>query len=209
MALQYQSRPEPMNATPHHSKVKVSVTLSDSFFIAGDAVTGRMELESRADKGLGLGIIMVELVAIEGRYRSLYPHGVPILTTFLRANFSRSFRNLNIPTHPSPFSGSWSTSFKCCPAPPRRRRAPSTGASPPRPARTNDLPLSSPSPAFLPSIHRFRKRTCQNTIRGPRLCWRRLERPEQARHRQVPCRRAAALPWRRRCHRGRGRWFRF
>jgi hypothetical protein len=68
MALQYQSRPEPMNATPHHSKVKVSVTLSDSFYIAGDAVTGKMELESRADKGLGIGIIMVELVAIEGRH---------------------------------------------------------------------------------------------------------------------------------------------
>ncbi len=55
-----------MNATPHHSKVKVSVILSDPFYIAGDAVTGKMELESRADKGLGLGIIMVELVAIEG-----------------------------------------------------------------------------------------------------------------------------------------------
>jgi hypothetical protein len=66
MALQSQSRPEPMNATPHHSKVKISVTLSDPFYIAGDAVTGKIELESRADKGLGLGIIMVELVAIEG-----------------------------------------------------------------------------------------------------------------------------------------------
>jgi hypothetical protein len=55
-----------MNATPHHSKVKVSVTLSDPFYIAGDAVTGKVELESRAGKGLGLGIIMVELVAIEG-----------------------------------------------------------------------------------------------------------------------------------------------
>src|SRR6266849_4021961 len=81
MALQYQSRPEPMNATPHHSKVKVSVTLSDSFYIAGDAVTGKMELESRADKGLGLGIIMVELVAIEGRYfLFLFPNGAPLWT---------------------------------------------------------------------------------------------------------------------------------
>ena len=66
MALQSQSRPEPMNATPHHPKVKVSVTLSDPFYIAGSTITGKMELESRADKGLGLGIIMVELVAIEG-----------------------------------------------------------------------------------------------------------------------------------------------
>ena len=70
-----------MNATPHHSKVKVSVTLSDSFYIAGDAVTGKMELESRADKGLGLGIIMIELVAIEGRKSlALSPNGAPLLT---------------------------------------------------------------------------------------------------------------------------------
>lgn len=55
-----------MNATPHHSKVRLSVTLSDKFYIAGDAITGKMELESRADTGLGLGIIAVELIAIEG-----------------------------------------------------------------------------------------------------------------------------------------------
>jgi hypothetical protein len=56
-----------MNATPYHSKVRLTVTLSDKFYIAGDAITGKMELESRADTGLGLGIIAVELVAIEGR----------------------------------------------------------------------------------------------------------------------------------------------
>ena len=56
-----------MNATPYHSKVRISVTLSDKFYIAGDAITGKMELESRADAGLGIGIIVVELVAIEGR----------------------------------------------------------------------------------------------------------------------------------------------
>lgn len=95
MALQYQSRPEPMNATPHHSKVKVSVTLSDSFFIAGDAVTGKMELESRADKGLGLGIIMVELVAIEGRHLLALSHdGAPLL--------ARSSQNLLLETMPQP-----------------------------------------------------------------------------------------------------------
>ena len=69
-----------MNATPHHSKVKVSVTLSDSFYIAGNAVTGKMELESRADKGLGLGIIVVELVAIEGRDFLVLSRNAPLLT---------------------------------------------------------------------------------------------------------------------------------
>ncbi|KAF8261377.1 hypothetical protein EI94DRAFT_1810370 [Lactarius quietus] len=68
MALQLQSRPEPMNATPHHSKVRLTATLSDKFYIAGDATTGKMELECRVDTGLGLGIIAVELVAIEVLY---------------------------------------------------------------------------------------------------------------------------------------------
>ncbi|TFY83918.1 hypothetical protein EWM64_g96 [Hericium alpestre] len=63
MALQ--SRPEPMNASPYHPKVKVSLTTSDKLYVAGGAVTGKMEVECRADKGLGLGIIMVELYAIE------------------------------------------------------------------------------------------------------------------------------------------------
>jgi hypothetical protein len=64
-----------MNTTPHHSKVKVSVTLSDSFYIAGDAITGNMELESRADKGLGIAI------AIGGRdLLLLSPNGAPLLT---------------------------------------------------------------------------------------------------------------------------------
>lgn len=90
-----------MNSTPHHSKIKVSVTLSDPFYIAGNAITGKMELESRTDKGLGLGIIMVELVAIEGGNRSIptVSHVNPFLS---RADVSRPFRNLNIPTHPSP-----------------------------------------------------------------------------------------------------------
>ncbi|KDQ59006.1 hypothetical protein JAAARDRAFT_192565 [Jaapia argillacea MUCL 33604] len=59
------TRPEPMNASPHHSKVKVSLTLSDPLFQAGDAVSGKLELECRADKGLGLGVMMVELFGIE------------------------------------------------------------------------------------------------------------------------------------------------
>ncbi|CCM04221.1 uncharacterized protein FIBRA_06388 [Fibroporia radiculosa] len=56
---------EPMNASPHHAKVKVSLTLSDSMFLAGRSVTGKMEMECKADKGLGIGVIMVELVAVE------------------------------------------------------------------------------------------------------------------------------------------------
>ena len=60
-----QQRAEPMNASPSHPKVKVSLAFSERVYVAGGAITGKMELEARADKGLGLGIIMVELVAIE------------------------------------------------------------------------------------------------------------------------------------------------
>jgi hypothetical protein len=195
-----------MNATPHHSKVRVSVTLSDQFYIAGDAITGKMVLESRADKGLGLGIIMVELVAIEGVLLSLHPTCLPVLNYVLRrANFSRPFRNLDIPPHHSPFPRFWLTTIKCCPSPPSRWGAPSTRASPPCPARTHYLSLPTPSPSLLPFVYQLWKRPRQNSIRGPRLCRRRLERPEPARHRQVPDRHSTAVPWRQRCHPSTGR----
>ncbi|KAJ6489060.1 hypothetical protein C8R45DRAFT_901982 [Mycena sanguinolenta] len=59
------SRAQPMNATSHHAKVKVSTTLSKPVFLAGGHITGRMEMECRADKGLGISVIMVELVGIQ------------------------------------------------------------------------------------------------------------------------------------------------
>jgi len=58
--------PEYMNATPHHSKVKVSVELSSSLFVAGEDITGKVEMECRAEKEVGIGLIMVELFAIQG-----------------------------------------------------------------------------------------------------------------------------------------------
>ena len=57
-----------MNASPHHSKVKVSLAFANPLFVAGEHVSGKMEMECRADKGLGIGIMMVELVAIQGNY---------------------------------------------------------------------------------------------------------------------------------------------
>jgi len=63
-----QTRPEPMNASPFHSKVKVSLTLSDPVFVAGNVISGKMEMECKADTGLGIGIMVVELVAIQGTF---------------------------------------------------------------------------------------------------------------------------------------------
>jgi hypothetical protein len=63
-----QSRPEPMNASPHHSKVQVTLTLSDPVYVSGGNISGKMEVESRADLDslLGIGVVMVELYAIQG-----------------------------------------------------------------------------------------------------------------------------------------------
>lgn len=62
-----QSRPQPMNASEYHSKVKVTLTLSDPIFVAGRYISGKMEVESRADLDslLGIGAMTVELFAIE------------------------------------------------------------------------------------------------------------------------------------------------
>lgn len=57
--------PEPMNATTNHSKLRVSVTLPKESVVAGKNVTGKMEVECKSDK-LGIGIIMVELFALQG-----------------------------------------------------------------------------------------------------------------------------------------------
>jgi len=69
-----QARLEPMNASPHHAKVRVSLTLADTLFVAGGAVTGKIEMECKADKGVGIGIIMVELYAFEGLLHHLSLH---------------------------------------------------------------------------------------------------------------------------------------
>ncbi|KAG5341958.1 hypothetical protein C0989_006470 [Termitomyces sp. Mn162] len=55
-----------MNSSPHHPKVKVSMTLAHSIYVAGKFIAGKMEVECQADKGLGLNVIMVELLAMQG-----------------------------------------------------------------------------------------------------------------------------------------------
>lgn len=63
--MAFTERPEPMNAITSHSKIKVSITVSDPTFVAGKYVSGKMEMECRADKGLGIGVIMIELFGIQ------------------------------------------------------------------------------------------------------------------------------------------------
>ena len=57
---------EPMNTTPHHPKLKVTLGLGGQLFVAGAEITGRMEVEAKTDKGLGVSVMMVELLAVQG-----------------------------------------------------------------------------------------------------------------------------------------------
>ncbi|KAI0763340.1 hypothetical protein BD413DRAFT_643412 [Trametes elegans] len=101
MALQ--TRPEPMNASPYHSKVRVSLKFADTQFAAGGTVTGKIELECKAEKGLGIGVIMVELCAIE----ELTSRDHSATSTFLHSR--RLFQGPGLPpsnsVHPYPSPG--------------------------------------------------------------------------------------------------------
>lgn len=55
-----------MNTTTHHSKVNVTLEFSDPLYVAGHEVTGKMDVECKADKGLGLSMVMIELFAMQG-----------------------------------------------------------------------------------------------------------------------------------------------
>ena len=170
MAHQMQSRPEPMNATPHHSKVRLTVTLSDKFYIAGDAITGKMELESRADTGLGLGIIAVELLAIEGPVPpSAYithltlSHSSPSLS-LPRAHIPRPFRYLYVHTHTSFLPRPRSTPLQRRHSPPTPRRATPTRPLPPGPAWHHHIPLPNSSSAILAPVNRLWKWARTDTL---------------------------------------------
>ncbi|PIL32358.1 hypothetical protein GSI_05604 [Ganoderma sinense ZZ0214-1] len=98
-----QTRPEPMNASPYHSKVKVTLKFADHQFAAGGMVTGKMELECKAEKGLGIGVILVELYAIE----ELTSRDHSATSTFLHSR--RLFQGPGLPpsnsVHPYPAPG--------------------------------------------------------------------------------------------------------
>ncbi|KAG7444696.1 uncharacterized protein BT62DRAFT_933744 [Guyanagaster necrorhizus] len=64
MALQH-DRPQLMNSSPTHPKVKISMDFSDPLFVGGTHVCGQLAMECRADKGLGISGMMVELFGTE------------------------------------------------------------------------------------------------------------------------------------------------
>ncbi|CAE6411638.1 unnamed protein product, partial [Rhizoctonia solani] len=58
-------RQEVMNAGPHHAKIKVTAHVTSAVYVAGSEISGKIDVECRAEKGLGLGTIMVELMAFQ------------------------------------------------------------------------------------------------------------------------------------------------
>ncbi|KAJ4479137.1 hypothetical protein J3R30DRAFT_2722861 [Lentinula aciculospora] len=96
------SRPEPMNATTHHPKVIVSLTLGEPYFVAGDYISGKMEMDCKADKGLGIGVILIELFATQ----ALTSRDHSARSTFIHAR--RLFQSPGLPpsnavqAHPLP-----------------------------------------------------------------------------------------------------------
>lgn len=55
-----------MNAVTSHSKVKTTISLSAPLFVAGQDITGKVELECKAEREVGIGLIMIELLAMQG-----------------------------------------------------------------------------------------------------------------------------------------------
>ena len=90
-----------MNASPHHPKVRVACKLSDPLYVAGGFIAGKMEVECRTDKGLGLGVIMVELFAVEGQCycrRSPHLHSLALIFSFpiLSTRFTSDCRGISL-----------------------------------------------------------------------------------------------------------------
>lgn len=59
-------RPQSMQTVARHSKVRVDVLLDETAWVAGQAITGQVEMTTSASHGLRLGQIAVELDAFEG-----------------------------------------------------------------------------------------------------------------------------------------------
>lgn len=57
-----------MNAITSHSKVKTTITLSGPLFVAGQDITGKVELDCKAEREVGIGLIIVELLGVQGIY---------------------------------------------------------------------------------------------------------------------------------------------
>ncbi|CAE6379921.1 unnamed protein product [Rhizoctonia solani] len=84
-------RQEVMNAGPHHAKLRVTAHVASSVYVAGSEIAGKMDLECRAERGLGLGTLMVELMA----YQELNSRDHAATSTFIHTR--RIFQGPGLP----------------------------------------------------------------------------------------------------------------
>jgi len=137
-----QAMPEPMNATPHHSKVKVSLSFADATFVAGTHVSGKMEMECRADKGLGIGVMMVELFAVQGIYYNIRLCCLPLISrSRFRIVLARPLSDVRFLIQQTIVPRPQSPTIKCCPGPPHTRVPCAPTALSPSTARPLYFPL--------------------------------------------------------------------
>lgn len=93
-----------MNVTQHHPKVKVTLAIPNTTFVAGDEIRGKFSVESRSETALGLALISVELVATQGWPRNsftLHPSYRNILILLDRAYITRPCGLVYISSHSS------------------------------------------------------------------------------------------------------------
>ncbi|QRW04019.1 arrestin [Ceratobasidium sp. AG-Ba] len=93
MPVQEPNRQELMNAGPHHAKLRVTAHVAAAVHVAGTDVAGKIDVECRAEKGLGLGTIMVELMAIQGMQLNSRDHAAT--STFIHTR--RIFQGPGLP----------------------------------------------------------------------------------------------------------------
>lgn len=108
------SRPEAMNVTHRHAKVGLSLTLAESLIVAGNDLCGKMEMECRADKGLGIGMIVVELIAIQGVYNIIGNFAILLTLRPPRTDFPRPFCDVDLFTQSNCVSRRQTWTIECC-----------------------------------------------------------------------------------------------
>lgn len=96
-----------MNVTSNHPKLRTTLRFADPSYIAGDAVSGKMEVECKAEKGLAVGAIMVELFGIEGE--SCISLWLLLMRLATRAYIPRSLCETNVLTQRTHLPRTWAT----------------------------------------------------------------------------------------------------
>lgn len=162
--------PLPMNSTPMHPKLKLSLSFSDKTFIAGDNVCGALEMGSHGGgagergKELGIGSMMVEMWGVEGVLHMLYARRR--LSGRRRAPFPRPHRQSAFPLLPTPVPGPRAPSVQCRPRASSTQHAAATRALLSGEERAIQLQFPHASAIDVAVLDHVRQRR-PRSVRGP------------------------------------------